>query len=244
MESIKGFTPEVCQQLKYYVYRLVDPRDGKTFYIGKGINNRVFEHAKCALTKKDSNAEKDNLKYATIRNIIAAGLEVICIIQRYGLEENEALLIESVLIDTYSLSTLTNKVKGSDSQEPKNAITLQQELSAPVYEDSPDIKYMIIKVKDYWVQHLDGDRYECTRRAWSLKPEKANQYPYVFSVTGGIVREVYKVHQWHYCENSNGKAEFDGVVAEESIRKKFVGKKIPEIYRKKGQANPFLYCKN
>ena len=28
----------------YYVYRLVDPRDNSTFYVGKGVGNRVFTH--------------------------------------------------------------------------------------------------------------------------------------------------------------------------------------------------------
>lgn len=39
------FTPEVIDQLQYYVYRLIDPRNGETFYVGKGIGNRVFAHA-------------------------------------------------------------------------------------------------------------------------------------------------------------------------------------------------------
>ena len=45
MEELNKFSPEVCAELKYYVYRLVDPRNGQTFYVGKGKNNRVFAHA-------------------------------------------------------------------------------------------------------------------------------------------------------------------------------------------------------
>lgn len=44
MNGITGFNPEVCEELEYYVYRLVDPRNGQTFYVGKGKNNRVFAH--------------------------------------------------------------------------------------------------------------------------------------------------------------------------------------------------------
>ncbi|MGI9440198.1 MAG: hypothetical protein ACR2OT_04365, partial [Parvibaculales bacterium] len=41
----RKFPPEVAKQLGYYVYRLIDPRNGETFYVGKGKNDRVFEHA-------------------------------------------------------------------------------------------------------------------------------------------------------------------------------------------------------
>lgn len=58
-----------------------------------------------------------------------------------------------------------------------------------------------------------------------------------------MVYEVYKVKEWHYCEEINGRAEFTGEVAEPEIQKLFKWKKIPEKYRKKGQASPFLYCK-
>ena len=43
---MKNFPPEVFKQLKNYVYRLIDPRNGETFYIGKGSGNRVFDHIK------------------------------------------------------------------------------------------------------------------------------------------------------------------------------------------------------
>lgn len=39
------FSEEVCERLGNYVYRLIDPRNGETFYVGKGRNNRVFDHA-------------------------------------------------------------------------------------------------------------------------------------------------------------------------------------------------------
>ena len=88
MNEITGFSPEVCEELEYYVYRLVDPRNGQTFYVGKGKNNRVFAHAKCELEKHndvDYDSEVDdesNLKYKTIREIKDAGLDIIYIIQR------------------------------------------------------------------------------------------------------------------------------------------------------------------
>ena len=40
----ESFPSDVAQKLKTYVYRLIDPRNGETFYVGKGKGNRVFAH--------------------------------------------------------------------------------------------------------------------------------------------------------------------------------------------------------
>lgn len=248
MKEIKEFSPEVCREIGCYVYRLVDPRNGQTFYVGKGRNNRVFAHAKCALkdySDVDYNPEEDDdvsLKYKTIRAIKDEGLEVIYIIDRYNLSNRDALLIESVLIDTYSIQRkLTNRIRGYQSTEPRNALTLEEFFHTPEYEDSPDNpEYIIIKVKDYWLNQREN-RYECTRSAWNLSLKRAKKYKYVLSVTYGIVKAVYKVTEWHTTDW--GRIEFTGTEAEPEIQQKFLNKKIPAKYRKRGSANPTLYSK-
>lgn len=42
--DINEFPSGVIEHLGWYVYRLIDPRDGSTFYVGKGKGNRVFAH--------------------------------------------------------------------------------------------------------------------------------------------------------------------------------------------------------
>ena len=250
MEEIKAFSKEVCDELGCYVYRLVDPRNCQTFYVGKGKNNRVFAHAKCALKDYSDvgyNPDEDDdesLKYKTIREIKDAGLEVIYIIERYHLSDRDAFIIESVLIDAYSIKRqLTNKIRGYESTDPINALTLEYNLHIPEYEDSKDNpRYMIIKVKGKWLNQIDS-RYETTRSAWKVDPNKANNYPYVLSVTDGIVKAVYRVYEWHYCNDNSGRAEFTGEEADSKTACLFLNKKIPLKYRKRGNANPTLYCK-
>lgn len=114
----------------------------------------------------------------------------------------------------------------------------------PVYAEPEGIDYIIIKVKE---SVINGDRggnlYETTRRAWRAKLETAMPYRYVLSVVGGVVQEVYKVSRWYTSSEYAPRIEFEGQVAEFDIRNLFVGKMIPECYRQKGLASPFLYKK-
>ena len=34
--STEQFPKKLADEIKYYVYRLIDPRNGQTFYVGKG----------------------------------------------------------------------------------------------------------------------------------------------------------------------------------------------------------------
>lgn len=153
-------------------------------------------------------------------------------------------MIESALIDVYCIDRqLTNKIRGFNSSEPTNAITLQRNLSTKEYVDSPsNPKYIIIKVKDYWLNQRK-DRYECTRSAWKINPEKAKHYPYILSVIDGIVHEVYKVIEWHCCEDGAVEPNLQVFLPSRKCKKFLYQKKIPAKYRQKGQASPYLYCK-
>ena len=98
------FNEENFDVLGYYVYRLVDPRDNKTFYVGKGCGNRVFNHVNDELRfsnsvdENDSNESELSEKIQTIRDIRNANLKVKHFIHRFGLNEKEALEVESALM--------------------------------------------------------------------------------------------------------------------------------------------------
>src|SRR5690606_20996902 len=84
------FDQKTCESLGFYVYALFDPATPRMpFYIGKGVNNRVFGHAAGEL---QSESEDDALgpKLEKIREIRQRGNQVVHKIVRWRLSEEEA----------------------------------------------------------------------------------------------------------------------------------------------------------
>lgn len=239
------FTSEVIEQLQYYVYRLIDPRTGQTFYVGKGKGNRVYAHINDALKSFDGQSYESNdedeisEKIKQIREIKAAGLEVIHVIQRYGLTEKEAFEVEAALIDCYP--GLTNIQGGYSSDRGVNsAEVLQRVLSCEEFEDQPDLKYCIIKINDH-VLNERGSVYETVRKHWKVNLSRVKKIPYVLACHNGIVAEVYEIEKWYRSDEMPKRCEFIGVVADDGIRQLFINKRLPKKYCKKGMASPVLY---
>lgn len=74
----------------YYVYALIDPRTDMPFYVGKGKNNRMFNHLK----EKTSGVKKNN----KIFEIREAGFEPIAIKLLENLSEDNAYKSEEDII--------------------------------------------------------------------------------------------------------------------------------------------------
>ena len=80
------------------MYRLTDPRNGETFYVGKGRGNRIFDHARGEVSttgspETDDAEDATDLKLQRIKEIKAAGLAVGQIVHRHGIEQ-EAVAYE------------------------------------------------------------------------------------------------------------------------------------------------------
>jgi uncharacterized protein len=246
---MEEFTSDLFNLIGFYVYRLVDPRNDETFYVGRGYGNRVFAHVAGTIDDYKGKSylkagdDEVSLKLNLINEIKSSGLEVMIFIDRWGLKlEKEAMLLESTLIDTYKLKRgLSGHCKLDFEHGITNPQLLVKYLGTKEFEDNfNNLIYLIIKT-DWW-RVEDVGRYEATRGNWIINVNKANKYKVVLSVTDQIVQEVYCVDEWKKIENSN-RAQFVGSVAPDNIRKEFVGKKVPEVYRKKGMQNPIVYSK-
>lgn len=240
------FTSEVIEQLQYYVYRLIDPRNGQTFYVGKGKGNRVYAHINDALKNfdgenyLDTDEDEVSAKIQQIRDIKKSGLEVIHVIQRYGLTNKEAFEVEAALIDCYA--GLTNIQDGfAPERGVNNAEVLQRELSYETFEDIDDLKYCIIKIND-WHLNERGSVYETVRKSWKVNYNRITKIPYVLASNNGVVVDVFIEEKWYEApDDGPGRYMFDGKQAPEEIRALFVNKRLPKHYIKKGLASPVLY---
>ena len=243
------FKQTVIEALQYYVYCLVDPRDKKIFYIGKGVGNRVFNHAADAL-----NEELESLKLDTIREIHREGLDVSYFIIRHGMTNDEAILVESVLIDMFTYkqfnleSTLTN-IQAGHHQWDKGVKTVEE---INILYDCDDIqpksgdRLICINInKTYNRPNTDyyGKRdniYEATRKYWRLNGNRARTADYVLAVYQGIVRAVFKPLEWHISDvkfETGDRWEFTGTEIEDSP---YLNVSVKE-YIKHGNQNPIFY---
>src|SRR5271169_3362416 len=103
---MKKFPPEISEQLGSYVYLYSDPRDGKPFYVGKGVGDRVFSHLE---------EENDSKKVEKLKELRSEGHEPKIEMLRFGLNGDQATLLEAAIIDLLGLNNLTNKVRGEHS---------------------------------------------------------------------------------------------------------------------------------
>lgn len=250
------FPNEIHEKLGYYVYRLIDPRDGSTFYVGKGKGNRVFAHVRGALrqdaTENEEMEDDFSAKIKTIRQIenLNLGLTPIHIIHRHGLTEKEAFEVEAALIDIFP--GLTNEVGGHGSSErgPANVKQLIDDFqkSEMVIQDGHNV--MAINISRS-VEKLTI--YNAVRCAWRVSLKRANQAHFVFAVVDGVCRAVFEVRgSWLPATPENfpglladpidGRYGFVGKEADETIKALYLDKRLPEkMQRKKGMASPILY---
>lgn len=232
------FTDDITEALKSYVYVYIDPRNGEPFYVGKGKGSRLFSHL-------DDQAETK--KVGRIREIIQSGNEPQIDILRYGLSDLEASLVEAAAIDLLGKTSLTNIVSGYHSNS-FGRITLQ-EFTAMLNAKPTIVRHKAILItinKLYRSNMTPLELYEATRGIWVVGPRR-NRAEYAMAVYQGVVREVYRIQEWHTSgtleyqtrDSSNfksrGRWEFSGEVAN-AIRDEYVGFSVG----KSGQ-NPIRY---
>lgn len=236
------FSEKTIEEIKYYVYALLDPRDNKIFYIGKGKGNRVFAHLNGALDYPND-SDKINL----ILEIITGGNSVKHYIIRHGIDdEKRAYEIESTIIDLLNyhdykhLSNITNKVVGHHAWDRGiKRVDEIEVLYAGQQIDEKMIYHNLLLININKTYKPGISLYEATRKNWKLSSEKVKKVEYVCSEYRGVIRAIFKPHTWHFNEEQK-RLYFEG---EEVLDKEITDLYLHKAYamKKKGQANPVRY---
>ncbi|MGF3054949.1 LEM-3-like GIY-YIG domain-containing protein [Microbacterium sp. YY-01] len=103
---------EVAEVLKYYVYALRDPRDGRVFCVGKGKADRINSHVGEAAADPHS----ERAKHIKIHEIEVSGAAVDLLFLRTEIDdEATAYVVEQAVIDAFAVDghPLTNLVRGA-----------------------------------------------------------------------------------------------------------------------------------
>ena len=243
------FPRGVAEKVKYYVYRLIDPRNGETFYVGKGKGDRVFQHARGGIKVNLSSEEDDILdaKIQRINEIKAAGLEVGHVIHRHGIEDEEvAFQIEAAVMDAYP--GLTNKVGGRESSDFGVAHVVELITLYAAEAFVPKHRLLLISIGISF-REWGRSPYDAVRCAWRIKPERAKGRV-VLAHDRGLVLGAYIPIRWMEATKENfpilevslpKRWGFEGEEAAESISNWYVRKRVPDKYRKRGAASPIRF---
>ena len=225
MSKINGFNQRTIESLAYYVYALIDPRDNRIFYIGKGKGNRIFQHAKDALDDSDQ-----SLKLDIIRSILRDGREVGLYILRHNLTEETAYVVESVLIDllTYSkfnkTSILANIAAGHHQWDEgiKDVDEIDSIYNCMKIDINQKETLLLVSLnKSFDQAKANGvyrriDIYEKTRKYWKISKNAPQEIKYVLGVYKGVVRSVIEVSSWEWTDvaEDGTKFKFDRCIFE------------------------------
>lgn len=110
------------ENLVYYVYEIIDPRNNKIIYVGKGKNNRYLTHEKIArYCKKPINNKLNN----KLKKIIELNLKPIYVFIAKNISEYDAYKIENEITINIGLDKLCNLKHGGTngakfSEETRN----------------------------------------------------------------------------------------------------------------------------
>lgn len=205
---------EIAERIgPYYVYVLIDPRDDSIFYVGKGMGQRLLAHGYEAMLRADPGARSS--KVTRIREIRAAGSEPRIDVVRHGMDEEEAFLVESALIDC--LGHLTNAVRGHGAAEGRTSLgeLMCRYGAAPV--DPGATPVILVRLSKWKEQHEEIERgtfrlghgyrqgmtpeelAQSTRAWWAnISPANVERrgIRHAVAVHDGVTRAVMEIGHW------------------------------------------------
>lgn len=210
-----------------YIYRLIDPRSGHTFYVGKGRGDRVFDHARDQLkktqTSPDDKTNEDylNEKNRRIREIISEDLEVLYVIHRHSIETVANEIIREIRSNKVNDPDLLSSVSDKIAYEVEAALIDAYEGLSNIanghgnsergcqHAEQLEQKYrkeplvarhnlIAFSIGNSFRNTRDLDK--AVRLAWRANLNKARQQEYLLAHNSGLIIEVFEVSSDDWLE--------------------------------------------
>lgn len=198
------------EKLGNYIYALIDPRDRKMFYVGKGVGDRMFEHFKEAEDCHKNNKIASS-KIIRILDIWNNDEDVEWAIICHSVDKSRIFEIESAVYNAVSVSQ--NGSLLNSSVTPHSSLLNKDDVKALAAKPiNPEVAYKTVFV--FPIQNAlekGGGEYEATRRAWYVKQEYQKIPSFAVGVSQGISKGSFRIKSWHVYHE---KHEFIGDVHE------------------------------
>jgi hypothetical protein len=182
----------IQEALGEYVYALEDPRDGKVFYIGRGVRDRVLHHAWDALASDEPGAKLDR-----IRAIVADGRHPRAwILRRRVGRRTTAAEMEALAIDVLARwhDPPLNIMRGAGVEDGIRSLDgiIEDHGAAPL--ETPRAA-TVVNIGRTWSEGMSSDAlWDAARKWWMCRPETRTPAPtLVLAEAGNIVRGAWTV---------------------------------------------------
>jgi len=259
----KVLTQYTQEQLGHYVYVLRDPRDNQIFYVGKGVGNRVLDHANGVIGKEDPQSMKEK----QIIEIHASGSEVDAWIIQSGLEsDRHAFATESAV---YGALKLIGSALDSENVVLRNIVAppgfsnsglIQLNEAIAIFGEPADSiliphNSVFIKPTTTWRRGMSAEElWESTHGWWLLAEERIQSIKYVFAIPNFVIRGAWLVPEngWRkqrlgdrgYADAQQKQAKykniksrfgFDSMIDISGEFSELINKSVEHLYEKSGQ---------
>jgi len=160
------------------------------------------------------------------------------------MDEKTAFEVEAALMDAYpGLTNIAGGMGNSDFGAMHAMEIVRRYAAEPAVFDH---KALLISVNR---SATEASLYEATRYAWKVSLSKAKRADVILSTRQGLIVGAFVASQWLEATAENfpgretvpGRFGFIGTGAPDAIKHRYVGKRVPDEYRKPGSANPVRY---
>jgi hypothetical protein len=232
----------VRAKLRSYVYLLVDPRTGRPFHVGHGRDDRCFDQVRAARAGRryagdDSGGGRHDPVLDRIRQVESSGRPVRVEILRYGLEADQAMMVEAAAHDVLGLpGTPAGGSHRKAAGEVRLLLTKRAKFKRPH-------QMVLLRVGP---AGTDAS-YERARHGWRIGRRwvevQAPRSPHWAAlVVGELVESVYRLDRWEPSRPGGDGPDSGEAGRRTSERYSFVGTPDAELERRYAgkSAAPYL----